>query len=326
MEEEKQPDSDQIPEEEMTTEKKITLQQVNKYDEISVQDKVIQLLPYEMLSDLVSTLVFELLLSPEKSYSKKKLEIDFEKMISGIKEGHLKISFIEMQKILEAISMVDMSENTANALWIGPDCINITGVTRSIMKTTKNIEDVVVDQYRAFKQSFPYELSQRESSFFLSLYHTLVQDANKQGIDKSWFTPTSKTYQENPYVDVFEKVGFAALKNKNVSYVIDKPVVIIGCSKKVRGGDFEWEVDLDLYPDPYVSKQHALLTYNFQIEKFEIKCLSSTNGIRVKDRMIYEKDEPRVLEENCFIRIGKQTLWFTITNEEEVNNEEIEEG
>lgn len=299
---------------------------MNKYDEIHVADKTFNLMPYEMLSELVSGLVFELLLNPDKMYSRKKVEAKFEKMLLGIKDGHAKLSLVEMQKILEAINMVDMSENPVNACWIGPDCINLTGVTRAIMKSTKNIEDVVVDQYRTFKQNFPFEISQRESSFFQSLYHMLQDANNKPPLDKSWFAPSPGYFREFTPIERFEKVGFAALKNKNVSYVIEKPVVIIGCNKRSKQAEFEWTVDLDLFPDPYVSKQHALLTFNFQTEKFEIKCLSSTNAIKVKDRLLYEKDEPRVLDENCFIRIGKQTLWFTITNEEEVQNEEIEEG
>ncbi len=298
---------------------------MNKYDEIQVADKTFNLMPYEMLSELISGLVFELLLNPEKSYPKKKFEAKFDKMLLGIKDGHTKLSLVEVQKILETINMVDMNENQTTANWIGPDCINLTGVTRAIMKNTKNIEDVVVDQYRTFKQNFPYEISQRESSFFHSLYHMLQEGHNRPHIDKSWFVPSAEYFRELSPIERFEKVGFAALKNKNVSYVIEKPVIIIGCNKRSKQADFEWTVDLDLFPDPYVSKQHALLTFNFQTEKFEIKCLSSTNPIKVKDKLLYEKDEPRVLDENCFIRIGKQTLWFTITNEEEVQNEEIEE-
>jgi hypothetical protein len=167
-------------EEEQVEEKKNTFQLMNKYDEIHVMDKTFNLMHYELLSDLISGLVFELLLNPEKSYPKKKFEAKFEKMLLGIKDGHTKLSLVEVQKILEAINMVDMSENQTTANWIGPDCINLTGVTRAIMKSTKNIEDVVVDQYRTFKQNFPFEISQRESSFFHSLYHMLQDAHNRQ--------------------------------------------------------------------------------------------------------------------------------------------------
>lgn len=277
-----------------------------------------------MLADLASTLVFELLLSSQKTYPKKSIENKFEKLVISIKDGQNKLSLLELQKILEAINLVDMTENS-NIHWIGPDCVNITGVTYSVMKNTRNIEDVIVDHYRIYKQTFPLEISQRESSFFLSLYHTLCQESSKSGIDKYWFTPDKAYFQEHPKRDDFDQVGFAALKNKTVSYVINKPVTIIGCSKRIKGETISWGLDLDLYPDPYASKQHAVLMYNFQLEKFEIKCLSSTNPIKVKDKLLYEKDDPKILEENCFIRIGKQTLWFTIMLEEEPNDDDLEE-
>jgi hypothetical protein len=325
---EKPLETDQKPEEEQATEeRKTNFQPVNKYDQIIVQDKVVQLLPYEMLSELIGEIVFELLLNAQKIYPKKTIETKFEKMMTEIKDSSSKLSLIETQKILEAIHLVDTSESPANAMWIGPDCINLTGVTHAIIKTTKNIEDVVVDHYRTFKQNFPYEINQRESSFFLSIYNLLCTES-KTAIDKSAIKGDGSDFKEYSQADAFDKIGFAALKNKSVNYVIDQPIVIIGSSKIMEKtkSDFSWEVDLDLFPDPYVSKQHALIAFNFQTEKFEIRCLSTTNPIKVKDKILTSKDDPRVLDENCFIRIGKQTLWFTITNEEEINNEEIEEN
>lgn len=325
---EKPAEGEPRPEEEQAQEdRKPNFQPLNKYDQITVQDKVIQLLPYEMLSELVGEIVFELLLNAQKIYPKKMIETKFEKMVAEIKDSQSKLSLIETQKILEAIHLVDTSESPANAMWIGPDCINLTGVTHAIIKSTKNIEDVVIDHYRTFKQNFPYEINQRESSFFLSIYHLLCTES-KAGIDKFAIRGDGSTFTEFTQAEPFDTLGFAALKNKNVNFVVDQPVVIIGSSKKLDklAGDFSWEVDLDLFPDPYVSKQHALLAFNFQTEKFEIRCLSTTNPIKVKDRILTAKDEPKPLDENCFIRIGKQTLWFTITNEEEVNNEEIEEN
>lgn len=279
-----------------------------------------------MLSELIGEIVFELLLNAQKIYPKKNIETKFEKMMTEIKDSQSKLSLIDAQKILEAIHMVDTSESPSNAAWIGPDCINLTGVTHAIIKSTKNIEDVVIDHYRTFKQQFPYEISQRESSFLLSVYQLLTTES-KTAVDKFTIKGDGSEYREYTYAETFDRIGFAALKNKNVDFVIDQPVVIIGSSKTLeKKTDFTWEVDLDLFPDPYVSKQHALLAFNFQIEKFEIKCLSATNPIKVKDKILTSKDDPKVLDENCFIRIGKQTLWFTITNEEEAVNDEIEEN
>lgn len=314
-------------EEQAQEERKPNFQPLNKYEQIIVQDKIIQMLPYEMLSELISEIIFETLLNAQKIYPKKTIETKFEKMMAEIKDSSSKLSLIEAQKILEAIHLLDTSESPANAMWIGPDCINLTGVTHAIIKSTKNIEDVVVDHYRTFKQTFPYEINQRESSFFLSVYNLLCTES-KTAVDKFAIRGDGTDFKEFTEAEPFDKLGFAALKNKNVNFIIDQPIVIIGSSKSLdkTKSEYSWEVDLDLFPDPYVSKQHALIAFNFQTEKFEIRCLSSTNPIKVKDKILSSKDDPRPMDENCFIRIGKQTLWFTITNEEEVNNEEIEEN
>ena len=317
-------DTEQPPEEDLQEDKRAFFLTFNKYDQIVVQDKTIQLLSYEQLAEIAATTVFELLLSQQKTYPKKTIETQFEKVLVGVKDSQSKMNITELQKILESINLVDFSENMNNTLWIGPDCINITGVSYTQIRTTKNIEDVIVDSYRNFRLAFPFEISQRESSYFQSLYHTLNQDA-KPALDRSWFQTSAECFKEHVQADVFEKTGFAVLKNKSVIYYIRKPVVVIGCCKKIKQGDFEWPLDLDLYPDPYVSRQHAIITFNFQIEKFEIRCLSKTNPIRVKDRLVSDKDDPALLEENCFIRIGKQMLWFSIMNEEDINNDELEE-
>lgn len=316
---------EQPQEEDQIDEKKNNFTTINKYEQIVVQEKTIQLVVYEYLSELAATIVFELLLSSSKTYPKKSIEAYFQKMLMGTKDAQSKMNIGEIQKILESINLVDFSENTNSALWIGPDCINITGVTHTQVKSTKNIEDVIIDSYRNFRQAFPFEINQRESSFFQSLYHNLCQDA-KPAIDKKWFHTDSSEFREHAQVDRFERIGFAVLKNKSISYVITKPITIIGCSKKTKEGDFVWQLDLDLYPDPYVSRQHAVLTFNFQTEKFELRCLSKTNPIRVKDKLLTDKDEPFILDENCFIRIGKQMLWFSIMNEEDINNDEFEEN
>lgn len=332
IEDEKPPEPTEQPaEEDQTEEKKPRFQLINKYDEVFIADKQIQLLPYDCLSELVSNIVFDLLLTEQKEYSRKIVEEKFEKLVTSIKDGQSKLSKIDLEKILEAIHMVDTSsatsENQSNAKWkwIGPDCINLTGATHQLITKTKNIEDVSIDHYRAFKQAFPFEINQRESSFFQQLLHNLEKDAKSQ-FDPSWFTPQPQYFAEHTKFDAFEKVGFAALKNKNVNFIVEKPVVIIGCKKKAKTDDFDWQVDLDLFPDPFVSKQHALLMFNFQTEKFEIKCISQTNPIKVKDKLLYFKDDPKSLEENCFIRIGKQTLWFTILTEGEIDNDEFEEN
>jgi FHA domain len=314
---------DEAPEE-----KKSTFRTFNKYETIQIQDKQIQVLPYELLADLAGTIVFELLLSANKVYPKKLLEEKFDKMVTDIKDGNFKPNLHDFQKLLEALGLVDTTENNTSALWVGPDCINITGITMANIKTIRNIEDVVVDHYRQYRTQFPTETTQRESSFLLSVYHVLTtQDVKGGSTERLLRSCDADCFQEYSKIPRFDKIGFCALKNKNFSYVVTKPSVIIGATKKARGDEqFSWTLDIDLFPDPFVSKQHALLMFNFQTEKWEIRCLSATNPIKVKDRILTEREEPRMLDENCFIRIGKQTIWFSLQQEEEANNEDLEEA
>lgn len=320
----------QLEEETPVEERRPYFQLINKHCEIWHQDKQISLLPYDLIGEIAGEIVFELLLNSQKVYSKKNIESKFDKLMSTLKDSqNNKLTLVDLQKIMAAISLVDTAENQSNALWIGPDIINTTGVTNSVLRSTKNIADVVADHYRQFKQNFPFEVSQREDSFMLSVFEQLCSDS-KSAVDIHMLkgpAQQERTIQKRnlSLEDQFDKIGFAALKNKNVSYVIDKPVVIIGSSKKLSK-TFDWQLDVDLFPDPYISKQHAVILFNFQSEKFEIKCLSTTNPIKVKDRMITAKDDPKPLDENCFIRIGRQTLWFTITNEEDMNNDDIDEN
>jgi FHA domain len=322
----------QTEEEVPTEERRPFFQLINKHSEIWHQDKQISLLPYDLVGELAGETVCELLLNSQKVYAKKNMESKFERLMSTLKDNqNNKLSLVDVQKIMAAINMVDTAENQSSALWIGPDIVNVTGVTNSVLRSTKNIADVVADHYRQFKQSFPYEVIQREDSFMLSLFEQLCSDS-KSAVDIHMLKGDPQVLKLQSSVDQktiidqnFDKIGFAAIKNKNISYVIDKPVVIIGSSKKLVK-TFDWEVDVDLFPDPYVSKQHAVILFNFQSEKFEIKCLSTTNPIKVKDRLLSNKDDPKPLDENCFIRIGGQTLWFTIMNEEDINNDDIDEN
>lgn len=50
------------------------------------------------------------------------------------------------------------------------------------------------------------------------------------------------------------------------------PHIIIGRSCFSEESKYCWQVDLDLSDNEKVSKQHAAILYNFQMEKFEIVC------------------------------------------------------
>ena len=110
--------------------------------------------------------------------------------------------------------------------------------------------------------------------------------------------------------------GFAMLRCANWGYYIKKLYCIIGY-KPVKHDNVSnkcnttWEVDVDLGHIKNVSKQHALIVYNFQIKSFEIKNLSKKFSIRVNGvQMNYNEEMP--LSHKSIINIGNQEIFFLL--------------
>ena len=110
--------------------------------------------------------------------------------------------------------------------------------------------------------------------------------------------------------------GFAMLRCANWGYYIKKLYCIIGY-KPIKHDNISnkcyttWEVDVDLGHIKNVSKQHALIVYNFQIKSFEIKNLSKKFSIRVNGvQMNYNEEMP--LSHKSVINIGNQEFFFLL--------------
>ena len=70
-----------------------------------------------------------------------------------------------------------------------------------------------------------------------------------------------------------------------------------------------WEVDVELNPTNKVSKQHALIVYNFEENYFEIKNLSKKFPIRVNGELMnYNEEMP--LRNKSLIVIGNHEFYF----------------
>jgi hypothetical protein len=131
---------------------------------------------------------------------------------------------------------------------------------------------------------------------------------------------TSIKPSKNNYfpIDDVKKVdeGFAMLRCANWGYYIKKLYCIIGY-KPIKHDNVSnkcnttWEVDVDLGHIKNVSKQHALIVYNFQIKSFEIKNLSKKFPIRVNGvQMNYNEEMP--LSHKSIINIGNQEIFFLL--------------
>ena len=145
-----------------------------------------------------------------------------------------------------------------------------------------------------------------------------------------------------------EDCGFALLKGNNWNYYMKKlnciigraPPNIIGNSSKFlnqflsidllgintfsvvdanssndqngnKTGYSNWYVDIDLGQNKKISKQHALIIYNFQTCSFEIKNLSKKCPIKVNGELLkYNEEIP--LSSKSVIHIGNHEFYFML--------------
>ena len=128
--------------------------------------------------------------------------------------------------------------------------------------------------------------------------------------------PISYYSQEN------EEVGFALLRGNNWLYYMKKLNCIIGRApikhgvlmnnyNKVKINNTTWLVDIDLGQQRKISKQHALIAYNFELNTFEIKNLSKKFPIKVNGEVLKFNDEA-ILSSKSLIQISNQEFYFLL--------------
>ena len=272
--------------------------------------KLVNLIPFELISRYSEAVVFGMLLDSSKTLLKTTAETLYEAMNSEIKDPGFSVSLLEIQKILHSIHFVD-NENQQNLVWIGPDCVNLTGITREVLKNSPTSEETLYDTYASFVREFPHELSQRENSFFVGLYYEFINDP-KTKVDLRWFSPKPEFFREMNDEKQFREYAFAMLKSKTWSFYIKKPQVMIGRSAVPNDHCYVWDLDVDLQTNKFVSKQHAIILYNFQKESFEIKCLSRKNEIKVNSKTLSYESDPMVLPNESLIEIGGERMHFLL--------------
>lgn len=131
-----------------------------------------------------------------------------------------------------------------------------------------------------------------------------------------------------------DEIGFALLKGTNWCYYIKKLYCIIGRAPIKYGvplnslssnknsnnkvapptenlGKTTWHIDVDLGQNRKISKQHALVAYNFQTCSWEIQNLSKKYTLKVNGEDIkYGEDMP--LTSKTLINIGNQEFYFLL--------------
>jgi len=86
----------------------------------------------------------------------------------------------------------------------------------------------------------------------------------------------------------------------------------INYKKKSLDVKVVWHCDIDLGHYKKVSRQHALIIYNFEREHFEIKCLSKKHPIYVNGEAFYFKDDSVALSSKDIISISSESFYFLL--------------
>lgn len=98
-----------------------------------------------------------------------------------------------------------------------------------------------------------------------------------------------------------------------------KSYLVIGRKCQPYLSRYEWEVDVDIKGNDKVSKQHALVVYNFEKSTFEAICLSNKNHIRVNSRILTCSDKPCALYDDTRIEVAGQIFHFLLPQNQRSN-------
>eukprot|EP01017_Pseudomicrothorax_dubius_P023872 TRINITY_DN2541_c0_g2_i1.p1 TRINITY_DN2541_c0_g2~~TRINITY_DN2541_c0_g2_i1.p1 ORF type:complete len:480 (+),score=108.26 TRINITY_DN2541_c0_g2_i1:81-1520(+) len=271
----------------------------------------------------------------------------------GMKDATAKTLVNDTINLLFALNLLEKDESNQSVSWSGPDCINVLNLTSANIGTIPNLRETLhtrVKDAEAREKSFFAFLLQdadeqggkRQKYFIINSTHRnapgpgiprLLSDS-KEDKPKPSETAPPENAPENPFtvqplhVSNFQSGGFALLKGKNWHYVVTKFDVIIGRGAasidyfKRKG--IKWDVDVDLGTNRKVSKQHALIIYNFALQRWEIKCLSNKYPIRVDSRLQSFRDRPVHLTSRTSITVGGETFYFYLPKEgkDEMKEEE----
>ena len=253
---------------------------------------------------------------------------------------NLGISFEERKKLLEKCTLID-NIKTIKIMYL---ILNFLGFINIIKKENNNnfleneneikykidnkifnfiTKDLNDDELNEINTNFNENILNKEKELNLHLNETTEKKEQIIQIE-----PKEKkiSLEENLPKISLEKfnndnndVGFALLKGNNWVYYIKKLHCIIGRSpmKFKRASNpihTKWAVDLDLGPKAKkVSKQHALIAYNFLINSFEIKNISKKFNIKVNGE-IMNYNEEMILTNKSVIYIGNEDFYFLLPN------------
>ena len=117
----------------------------------------------------------------------------------------------------------------------------------------------------------------------------------------------------------FDNSGFAMFKGRNWRFFMQKLYCVVGRSPanyKQKATEQKikvvWHVDVDLGHIRKVSRQHALIIFNFEKWCFEIKCLSRKYPVYVNRIPLMFEEDPLPIYSGTLIVISSESFFFML--------------
>lgn len=200
--------------------------------------------------------------------------------------------------------------------WQGPDFLNVLGVSRDDLPTLKGAAGTLDQQLATFGAKFKTELFNRELLYYSQLFINEVPEKDFEAIFRHL-----KSFEGNlESLEFGAKAsaaglghGMALLIGRSKRFFIRKLASVVGRKPTTgRLPNVSWQVDINLKDNKKVSKQHAVILWNFQTRQFEIKCLSLKYPIRVNNVRYSMHDDPVPLDGGALVAIGGENFYFQL--------------
>lgn len=196
--------------------------------------------------------------------------------------------------------------------------MNVLGLCKDDVGIARNNIDRLEESLKGYFRTFGNELFNREILYYR---HLLKSDVSEADFDK---IITNLALFEDTYRPIVKvssshkaraKEGYAVLDSRTERFFINKPCSVIGREPEAGRTDVVWMVDVPVRNTKNCSKQQALLLFNFETGKFEVKCISAKIPIDVDGKELTLNDLPQPVKNGSVITIGGEVFHFFAAKE-----------
>lgn len=235
--------------------------------------------------------IFYKLIYEKETIAKSSVEDMVETFMMQQKDLNAKNFVQESLNILTNLDLIEKDESTEVITYVGPDL-------RCYEENGKKVSWKIYDLLQREEQILGREIEEK-------------QEPKRSNKNKKLPVPM--------HISHYPEMGYAVLRSSNWEQYITKTAFFIGRSEKrqVRNGEKvrSHQVDLEL-PYHSISRQHALILFNSEAGKWEIRCLSRKNMIKVDDDRIAWGDKNVWIKNRTEICIGPEKMVFLEANPE----------